>query len=374
MKIVSLHLENFRTYRKIDLEFNSRLTFITGNNASGKTNILEALSLLSHGKSFRGSSDYEMVSDGCSHYYISSRYDRRNQKHEIEIGCDVSSGKIKRKIKMDSKVLSGRPALVGNLISVIFSPADIMIVEGGSSIRRRFLDLVISNQNPDYLKNLILYNRSLRQRNSILKRIKEKKASAQDLLPWESGISEYAEKITKSRLDFINKFQEIFQNSLKRISGSRDFVSMDLQLCEKETHPGFKESLKDVIYKDISAGFTTIGPHRHGIYFQIDGRDISAYGSQGQKRSLVLALRVAQFYYLKENLKISPLLLIDDVIKELDKERRSAFAELLHESGQAIFTTPDLEGMESFLKDTKSQIEIINVNSKGSVLKSQLEN
>jgi len=327
--------------------------------------------MLSHGKSFRGSSDNEMVSDHSQNYFISSKYERRNQIHEIEIGCDLSSGKIKRKIKLDSKILSGRPALVGNLISVIFSPSDIMIIEGGASVRRRFLDLVISNQDPDYLKNLILYNRSLRQRNMVLKKVKERKSQLQDLKPWEAGISDYAEKITKSRYDFIYRFQEIFQNSLKRISGNSDHVTMELQLCEKETYPGFSESLKNVLYKDIAAGFTTIGPHRHGINFTIDGRDIAAYGSQGQKRSLVLALRIAQFYYLKENLNISPLLLIDDVIKELDRDRRSAFAELLHESGQAIFTTPDLDGMNSFLSDMNSDIDILSINERGSVVRAQ---
>ena len=369
MKIISLHLENFRTYKKLDIDFKSKLCFITGKNASGKTNILEALSMLSHGKSFRGSTDVEMMQDSSENFYISATYERNLILNKIEIGCDISSGKIKRKIKLNSKILSGRPALVGNLVSVIFSPSDIMIVEGGSSVRRRFLDLVISNQNPEYLKILILYNRCLGQRNAVLKKIKKRQAQLRDIKPWESSLSDYSEKITRSRYDFIDRFQEIFQSSLKRISGNRDIVSMELVLCEKENYPGFKESLDSVIYKDISAGYTTIGPHRHGINFKIEGRDILAYGSQGQKRSLVLALRIAQFYYLKEKLKLSPLLLIDDVIKELDGDRRSAFAELLHESGQAIFTTPDLEGMSSFLNVIKSEVEIIHVTEKGSVIK-----
>lgn len=365
MKIQSIYLKNFRNYSNASALFTKRLSFITGNNASGKTNLLEAISLLSHGKSFRGATDENMIEEGQSDYFIRGIFDKSGKKHEIEMGCDYSSGKLRRKIKLDSKVIPGRTALVGNLISVVFSPSDIMIVEGGSSPRRRFLDLVISNQNQDYLKNLILYNRSLRQRNALLKKIKENKAHLKDLAAWDLGLSAYAEKITSSRNEFIETFHSIFQDSLRKISTSKDSITMKLKTAEGETDNNFLESLKKNSMRDVRAGFTTIGPHRHSLNFTKNQRDITEFGSQGQKRSLVLALRIAQFYYLKKNLNLSPVLLIDDVIRELDAGRRSAFAGLLHECGQAIFTTPDLDGMETFLKDMSESIEVFHIAEPG---------
>ena len=140
---------------------------------------------------------------------------------------------------------------------------------------------------------------------------------------------------------------------------------MKLKVTEGESESTFLDSLKKNTMGDIRAGFTTIGPHRHSLDFSAKNKDITEFSSQGQKRSLVLALRIAQFYYLKKNLNLSPVLLIDDVIRELDSGRRSAFAGLLHECGQAIFTTPDLDGLDTFLSDMSDSIEIFHLSAPG---------
>lgn len=367
MRLESLHLKNFRTYESLDVQLESRLTFLTGRNASGKTNVIEALGLLSLGKSFRGAADRDMAREGSNGYFISGSYLRGGQKYTLDLGCETTGGSIRRKIKLNGKQLQGRSELIGNFITVIFSPSDIMIVEGGPAMRRRFLDALLSSQNREYLQNLIHYGRILRQRNAILKNIRQNRARLQDLKPWNSGLASYGRKILTARLDFIRDFQGIFQDSLLRISGSRDRLELSLQLSSEAEKENYEGALESNAMRDVGAGFTILGPHRHNLLFLNDGMDILQRGSQGQKRSVVLALRMAEFYYLKGKLGFSPILLIDDVIRELDAFRRGAFVRLLHESGQAVFTTPDLDGMDRFLEDLKDEMTVLQIREPGHI-------
>ena len=146
----------------MNLAFDTRLSFVIGNNAVGKTNLIEAISILSQGKSFRAAADRDMVRENEKTYFIGSRYRRAGTSFKLEIGCEISGNNLKRKLKLNDKPLAGRSALIGNLASVMFSPSDIMIVEGGPANRRKFLDMVISTHDQEYLSNLMLYNRALK--------------------------------------------------------------------------------------------------------------------------------------------------------------------------------------------------------------------
>ena len=365
MKLEKLQLVNFRTYEKTALEFPKRLCFIIGPNAAGKTNIIEAVSLLSMGKSFRGASDQDMVRHEAPGYFLSCSYRRFDQVFQMEMGCDVSGRSLKRKIKLNGKALAGRSALIGNLISVIFSPSDISIVEGGPAHRRKFLDMVLSSHDSDYLRSLITYNRALKQRNAILKKIRKQEAKTDDLKVWNENLAGFAEKITRSRQDFVRDFREIFYDALKKISNNNDELELKLALSSDTEESNFIGALEKYVRRDIALGYTTTGPHRHNLTFEKNGHDILHQGSQGQKRSLVLALRISQFYYLKHNLHLSPILLIDDVIRELDANRRSSFIQLLRECGQAIFTTPDLDGLDTFIQEIKDEVGIYELGGPG---------
>ncbi len=349
MKLLSLQLKNFRTYANLELEFPSRLCFLTGANANGKTNVIEAIGLLSIGKSFRGASDEDMVRDGEQGYYIEGKFEKDGQLFELSFGLDLSGGrgKARRRIKLNGKQLPGRSALIGHIVSVIFSPQDILIAEGGPSYRRRFLDLVLSYQNPAYFKQLLAFNRALRQRNALLKKIKGGKARMADVDPWNGPLIEHGGHITRARRDFVLEFESIFHDSLQRISGNRDTLNMRLVYSADGEGQDYGAALKRYAVRDSALGYTGVGPHRQNLLFERDGQDILRFGSQGQRRSLVLALRIAQFWFLKKSLRLSPLLLIDDVIRELDARRRGAFVQLLEECGQAVFTTPDLDGLDS---------------------------
>lgn len=367
MRLENLHLENFRTYTKVDIEFPSRLTFLTGDNAIGKTNILEAISLLSLGKSFRSTDEENLVSKDSETFFLAAKFHNKGITNTIEYGYEKPSGK--RRIKIAGKALRSRSAIIGNLNTVILAPHDLVIVEGGSAHRRRFLDIAICNYDADYLKQLLLYNRTLKQRNQILKKIKERRASIPDLKIWNQSLSVYASSITKKRVDFVNSFQEHIQHAVSEISGERDDVTLAIGHHNHFDANEYLRTLEISQSRDLVLGYTTEGPHRHAILFRRDDQDIIHFGSQGQKRTLVLALRVAEFRFLSKILGEAPLLLIDDVIRELDKKRRAAFVQLLHSCGQAIFTTPDLDGLESMLESVASETMVYKIYEKGFIRK-----
>lgn len=369
MKLDHLTLDSFRTYAKCELSFEKRLNFITGRNAAGKTNILEAISILSQGKSFRGAVDQDLIHAGSTHYFLSGRFTRDDRARSCEAGCDASATPVRRRFKLDGKQLSGRQGLIGQLVSVIFSPTDILIVDGGPAHRRRFLDMVLSNHDRQYLEHLVLYNRALKQRNTVLKKIRQGQGRLTDLDPWNVELSRYAVTVIRQREKFLLEFTPSFARALETISGRHDAVELRLQLASEAEAGDFAAALKAQSNRDVRAGFTTIGPHRHNLGFIAgqDDQDITRQGSQGQKRSLVLALRFAQYYYLREKIGDSPLLLIDDVLNELDSTRRQAFVELLKESGQALFTTPELEGLDELVDRSGADISIYRVVEKGKV-------
>ncbi|MCB1308172.1 MAG: DNA replication/repair protein RecF [Leptospiraceae bacterium] len=367
MNLLSLQLRDFRTYANLNLRFPARLTFLTGPNANGKTNILEAVGILSLGKSFRGATDADMAHANEGHYYISGSFEKQNRMYDLSVGVELSGSKIKRKISLNDKTLSSRQQLIGRLVTVIMSPTDILISDGGPAHRRRFLDMVLSYQNPEYLNNLITYNRALRQRNALLKKIKSQKARLADLDVWTAPLADYAHKITRARLQFATDFDQIFAESLERISGGRDRLIMRLALSAGLEAENPAAAIQKYVSRDLALGYTTVGPHRQNLMFEKNDADITRFGSQGQKRSLVLALRIAQFSYLQKTLKLAPILLIDDVIRELDGGRRGAFVQLLRECGQAIFTTPDLDGLMISDERIRSDMAVYEVDQPGSV-------
>ncbi len=367
MQIRSLELRDFRTYSSLSLDLDSRLVFLTGANANGKTNILEALALLALGKSFRGAADIDMVREGASGYFVGARFEKDGKEFELACGVDLGGAQVRRRIRLNGKALAGRADLIGHIVAVIFSPDDILIAEGGPSYRRRFLDLVLSYQSGDYLKELLTYNRALRQRNAALRKVKQRQMRLQDVSAWDGAIVDSARKISEARKAFIFNFQSVFQDALDRISGGRDQLQLRLVFSSPKEDDDLSAALQHSLVRDASLGYTTVGPHRHNLFFERRGHDILRFGSQGQKRSLALALRIAQFFFLRQSLGFPPLLLIDDVIRELDARRRSAFVMLLRESGQALFTTPDLDGIDRELADASGEIRVYEIAAPGLV-------
>ncbi len=347
MNIQTIHLASFRSYSKAQIQFHPRLTFFCGPNASGKSNLLEAIALLCFGKSFRGAGDKDMIREGAPAYYIACEYEKEGAKHKLSLAYQAQQrdNKSRRKIELNAKILSGRQELIGSIIGVIFSPADIIIIEGGPAHRRRFLDTVLSFHTKEYFQNLLSFHHILKQRNAILKNGKAKAEKYKILESWDISFVKYAAALTKSRLKFIEDFQNVFCESLSRISQNKDEVKIALSDPYFQENEDYHTILQNNYDRDINSGYTSAGPHRQDLLFEKEGKSIRHSSSQGQKRSFVLALRMAQFFFLKESLDIRPILLIDDVLCELDDMRKTAFLKLLQSCGQAFVTAPKFEGL-----------------------------
>lgn len=364
MFIKNIRLENFRNYNTLNLNFFSRLIFFIGENGSGKTNIIESISLLSYLKSFKDNPDVELINWSKDNYYIKVNFLESEINHSIEMGFD--KGIISRKkIKLDGNLIKKKSELIGNFISVIFAPSDLIIIEGGPGERRKFLDSFISSVQKEYLEFLIEYNKILKNRNVLLK----KKANYPQLKIWDEMLIASGVKIYNYRFDIINKLNEFFKKDILEISGGKDdfFIYYQPNITN-ETE--FSEKLNRNISRDFKLGYTTAGVHRDNILIgkEIDRNglkelfDITEFASQGQKRSVVISLKTAVFKIIKNNFNRVPVILVDDVIRELDVKRREYFINLISNSGQVFFTTTDLEGIQDYIGnlDEKKQIFLVS--------------
>ncbi|MCE9597719.1 MAG: DNA replication and repair protein RecF [Spirochaetia bacterium] len=270
MRLISAQLRDFRNYSNLVIDFPSRLTFLVGQNASGKTNLLESIGLLAHGRSFRGATDPDLTREGAAGYYIKAKYEKLGTKNEIEMAVDFSSGELRRRIKLNEKNVSSRSSIVGQFMCVVFSPADLQIVEGGPGERRKFIDATIASMDPAYLQNLIQYQKALRQRNALLKRIRERKNSPQDLGIWNTRLVHFAELIWNTRADFLDKFHDAFTQALGQISGERDRIRFSVHANHREDLTAYLEAS---VIKDTRVGYTTAGPHRDSPQFEKDGSE-----------------------------------------------------------------------------------------------------
>ncbi|MCB1189463.1 MAG: DNA replication/repair protein RecF [Leptospiraceae bacterium] len=343
-----LVLKNFRNHSETDLYFDSKLVFFVGDNGEGKTNIIEAIGMFSTLKSFRECSDNDILQWGQPYYYMKSEFSSSMGEKVMEIGYQKEEG-IKKKLKLNGNQITKRTDLVGELKCVIFSPSDLKIVEGGPAERRRFLDRFLSLIDKKYFISLLEYNKVLKHRNALLK---DKNCNPKEIVPWNNLLLEKGMFIKEKRELVLNQVKNIFKEYLFQLSGKKD----DLDLVYKPNVVGpddFHTKLNQKLDYDRKVGFTTVGIHRDVIYIGDKNRDITEFGSQGQKRSVAISLRTAEFKYMQSYLQDDPILLVDDVIRELDIKRRRHFIELVGDCGQAFFTTTDLDGISDYIGNLK---------------------
>jgi len=362
LKITGLSLRNFRNYLSLDLDLDRRLVFFTGPNGSGKTNVLEALALIAQGRSFRDVTDSDLLQHGENSFFVQVHF-QNPASQKIEYGYEERDESKRRKIKHNGKVLRSRAELLGLLPAVAFLPADLQILEGGPQSRRRFFDSILGFSDQKYLAHLLAYNRALKQRNLLLRQIRRDRLSPAILDPWDAQLQTHGQAIIQSREEFMPIFQNDFSLALKEISSGED----DVQVRYLHEDEDLKARLAAGRFQDLQAGATRCGPHRHNYQFQYRSRDILLSGSQGQRRSIVLALRFAQFRLLAERLPSAPVLLIDDVLNELDQKRRSCFIDLIRKSEQAFLTNPDAESFSRLIAEFAGSCRIFHVDA-GKVL------
>ena len=345
MKVRSLKLVDFRNYEKLELAFNDDLNIFIGCNAQGKTNILEAVYYAAAGSSFRSNTDSELVRWNASGGSISLGF----QRFGVENQLDFTFYRDRRRtIAYNGRKISVKE-LIGAVNVVLFAPDDLQLIKGAPAGRRRFLDMEISQASPAYYHELIKYNRLLQQRNSLLKEIRERRAGRDMLEYWNPQLAESAAKITAKRLEAVRKFNMLANLMQKRISGNEENLSIAYQIRGSENEPiagnlkiWYNEMLTRSGEEDVYRGVTGIGPHRDDIIISVNGINLRSFGSQGQQRTGVLAMKLSELEFIRSETGEYPILLLDDVMSELDAGRRQQLLSFIGREGiQTLITATD---------------------------------
>ena len=341
MYLSKLLLQNFRSYQNQLFEFDSKLNLILGPNGSGKTNILEAVFFLSSGKSFRSSSQSKLIN--WSSYFSSVRaklIDNQKDTTEIEVRISkdpkLSTGSISRKFLIE-KVIKTRKKYLGIIKNVVFQPEDIRLITGSPTRRRDFLDEIFFQTEWRYSSALSQYNRGLKHRNELLDQIKQNLASPNDLFYWDQVLIKNSKIIHDFRIAFVKSVNTFFSN---HNDSQINTISINYRPSILN-----EDKLKNNYQIDLNRGFTQIGPHRDDFsldnsIFGASDKNLAFWGSRGQQRLAVLALRLAQINFLEETYHDKPILLLDDIFSELDLEHQQLVAKVCQKY-QTIFTSSE---------------------------------
>lgn len=356
MRLDRLELVNYRNYEKTTIDFSPRLNLIVGGNAQGKTNILEAVYYLSAGNSHRISTDAQLVKQGETMGAIRSWVTTADGETTLEVFLSPVG---KKRVKVGGVEKYRFSDLLGHLHAVIFSPEDLQLVKGGPDGRRSFLDDTIVQINPTHHYWRRKYDRVLRQRNILLK---SRGAGLDDgsLELWDRNLVEAGTKIILSRLDVVRQLSVFAADAHHNISQDREALKVDY-LSKIATSP--EDSLRDIAGKfhkelikrrkdETDRKITLVGPHRDDLTLSVNNTDVKLYGSQGQQRTVALALKFGQFKLIENDVREKPLLLLDDVMSELDDDRRNYLVDTVQDGTQVLvtatskdhFTDEDLEG------------------------------
>ncbi|MGO1469032.1 MAG: DNA replication/repair protein RecF [Tissierella sp.] len=358
MNVEDIRLINFRNYKNIGIKLNKNLNIFIGNNAQGKTNLIEAIFICATGKSFRSNKDKEIISFNKEEGYVGTSINLENYSKFIEV--KLHKDKPKR-IRINKQELDSYKDLNSGLNVVVFTPEDLKIVKGGPSERRKFLDGGISPIKPVYNYNISKYKKVLFQRNNILRSSKFKKdrKDLKELLDvFDNQIVKIGTDIILNRCEYVKRLNCISENIHKDITNGKEVLNLkyNSNVPIGKSRQGMEDMYLNLLRKnmkrDIEFNTTEIGPHRDDITMCLDGKDARIYGSQGQQRTVILSIILSQVELLKEEKGSYPVLLLDDVFSELDESRRVFLIEFFKDIQTFITTTEesDLDSMEDINK------------------------
>lgn len=352
MIIKSLRLEDYRNYNELYIDFNSGTNILYGDNAQGKTNILEAIYLSGTTKSHKGSKDRDVINFNKDEAHIRTII----TKHDIDYKIDMHLRKNKTKgIAINGIPIKKASELFGILNIVFFSPEDLNIIKNGPSERRRFIDIELCQLDKVYLYNLTKYNKIINQRNKLLKDLQYNKSLLDTLSVWNSQLINYGTQIIKRRSVFIDQINDIIYSIHKKLSGDREELYLKY---EPNVDPeNFDAELERSIDRDIKFKTTHKGPHRDDLNFLIKEVDIRKYGSQGQQRTAALSLKLSEIELVKKIINDTPILLLDDVLSELDSNRQNYLLNSINDIQTLITCT----GLDEFINNRFSIDKIYKV-------------
>ena len=352
MRIENISLFNYRNLKEQRLDFVPGVNIFTGDNAQGKTNILEAIYVCAMGRSQRSKNDCQLVafSETEAHIRLVSNNGYSKDRIDVHIKSDGGKG-----IAVNNVPIKRLSELMGTFYAVIFSPEDLNIIKEGPSARRRFMDMELCQLSRQYYYNLKQYYRILKQRNALLKSIQKNPSLFDSLFAWDSQLVSFASVITDERRGFIEKINTISGFKYAEISGGDKLSLKYLPSAEKED---MEKRMKAMAQRDIAAGATQIGPHKDDICFLINEKDARVFGSQGQQRLLALCVKLSETKLIKEMTGSDPTLLLDDVLSELDKKRQLYLVNSIKDIQTFITCT----GIEDTLKSLSETGKIFYVS------------
>lgn len=358
MRIKRLKVENFRNLEKLDIEFSDGVNIIYGNNAQGKTNIIEAIYIFSFGKSFRANRDIELLKFDKEYFVSNIEIMKKDRELEMDFGFDKISNK--KMIKVNGVIQKKISDIIGKLNVVVFKPEDIKIVTDAPSVRRKYIDYLISSISKGYLENITKYKKVLEERNNLLKEIKIKLKGNRVLEKNdEDFLDVYDKLLSKLNCEIYNERKRVIEKLNNYIYGihlklTENYINNEklhikyVSNVEEDIQKMYNDLIKSRL-NDINKGYTSFGIHRDDYIISINSLDVSIYGSQGQKKSSIISLKLSELKVIEEVIREKPVLLLDDYMSELDERRRLKFLDII-EDIQIIITTThkiSIEGKEN---------------------------
>ena len=354
MIVKSLELMNFRNYERLSIDFDPSTNIIYGDNAQGKTNILEAICVSGTSRSHRGSRDREMIRFGQEEAHIRTLVEKNSNEYRIDIHLKKNHSKG---IAINKIPIKKSSELFGILNIIFFSPQDLSIIKSGPDKRRHFIDMELCQIDRIYLYNLTEYNKTLNQRNKLLKDISFNKKLADTLPVWDDKLAEYGAKIIKRREQFVEEIAPVVSVLHSQISGDREEVTLTYE--KNVSADGMREALDFSYDNDLRLGSTTKGPHRDDLRFDLGGVDLRKFGSQGQQRTAALSLKLSEVTMMEKETGEKPVLLLDDVLSELDSRRQKDLLGSLSDTQTMITCT----GLDDFVKNQYQVNKIFEVRN-----------
>lgn len=345
MRIKQISLHNYRNYTALSLSFTHNLNIFLGQNAQGKTNIIEAIYYAAMGHSHRTTIDHDLILWEKPQAKVNLTFERMMVENKLSF--NFSTEKSKEIIYNEHPIK--QKDLIGIINVVLFSPEDLSLIKGAPSGRRRFIDIEISQASPIYYKQLVKYNRIIAQRNMLLKKIKERKSSKDLLESWDTQLAVIASDLVLKRLDAIKKLNMLANLMHRKISKNKESLEISYvvsgledNIVPENLNTWYNNKLSETREIDIIRGNTSIGPHRDDIILKVNNINLRSFGSQGQQRTGVLALKLAELEFIKSETGEYPVLLLDDVMSELDANRREQLLLFIRDKIQTFITATDL--------------------------------
>lgn len=359
MVLKTLSVVNYKNFDSRTFEFDSKINCFVGRNGIGKTNVLDAIYHLSFGKSYFNPISSQNIKHGEDFFVVDGVYDKLERNEKVIVSLKKGQKKI---IKRNAKVYDRFSDHIGFLPLVIISPADRDLIIEGSDTRRKFIDGVISQGDKNYLQDLIKYNKVLAQRNALLKYFAANNTFNGDTLNiYDEQLSTLGHSIFEKRNDFLETFIPIFKKRYKAISANNEEVNLVYKSDLKNKELG--TLLTENLNRDKALQYTSVGIHKDDLSFEIEGHPIKKFGSQGQQKSFLIALKLAQFDFVKEQSGVSPILLLDDIFDKLDEQRVSQIIKLVDDEnfGQIFISDTHPERTEEVVKQVHQSYQIFHL-------------